>query len=122
MPNRFISHHRIALQKTLRPLLLLAMVINLSACAAHYGAAQIVSSPSGAQVISTEDGSVIGKTPMTMRWKSGNGNRQTIIVKLQKAGYYEKTSSFWLDMRARNVKEALAAPQLVKIEMQKIGG
>jgi hypothetical protein len=122
MPNRFIVHHRVALQQTLRPLLLLAMTINLSACAAHYGAAQIVSLPSGAQVISAEDGSVIGKTPMTMRWKSGNGNRQIIIVKLQKAGYYEKTSSFWLDMRARNVKEALAAPQLVKIEMKKIGG
>jgi hypothetical protein len=122
MPKRFTANKIVALQKAMRPLLLLTVVISLSACAAHYGAAEIVSSPSGAQVISADDGSVIGTTPMTLRWKNGNGNRQTIIVKLKKAGYYEKTSSFWLEMRARNVREALAAPQLVEIEMQKIGG
>ncbi|MBL4674322.1 MAG: hypothetical protein JKX81_18825 [Arenicella sp.] len=98
-----------------------ALALSISACASYYGAAKIVSSPSGAQVISANDGSVIGTTPMTFRWKNTNGNRETIIVKLKKIGYYEKTSSFWLEMRARNLKTALAAPQLVEIEMQKIG-
>jgi len=56
-----------------------------------------------------------------MRWKNTNGHRETIIVKLKKPGYYEKTSSFWLDMRARNAKAASADPQLVEIEMQKVG-
>ena len=110
-----------ALKKATLPLLLLAITINLSACAAHYGAAKIVSSPPGAQVINGEDGSVIGNTPVTMRWKKPNGSRQTIILKLKKAGYYEKTSSFWLDMRNRNAKAASANPQLVEIEMQKVG-
>jgi len=91
-----------ASKKAGRLLLVLATMINLSACAAHYGAAKIVSTPSGAQVINGEDGSIIGNTPVTMRWKNANGNRRTIILKLKKTGYYEKTSSFWLDMRKRN--------------------
>jgi len=56
-----------------------------------------------------------------MRWKNSNGSRQTIILKLKKSGYYEKTSSFWLEMRKRNAKAASADPQLVEIEMQKVG-
>jgi hypothetical protein len=125
MPNfmlkRLIANKFVVPHKTLRSLLWIVVVISTSACASHYGAAKIVSSPSGAQVISAGDGSVIGTTPMTYRWKNGNGNRKTIIIKLKKAGYYEKTSSFWLDMRARNLKAALAAADSVEIEMQKIG-
>jgi hypothetical protein len=121
MPKRLIATKSAVLQKTLRSLICIALALSVSACASHYGAAKIVSSPPGAQVISADDGSVIGTTPMTFRWKNGNGNRETIIVKLKKIGYYEKTSSFWLDMRARNLKTALAAADLVEIEMQKIG-
>ncbi|MFQ3247128.1 MAG: hypothetical protein ACI9SP_003783 [Arenicella sp.] len=121
MPKRLIANKFAVLQKTLRSLMCLTLALSLSACASYYGAAKIVSSPSGAQVISADDGSVIGTTPMTYRWKNGNGNRKTIIVKLKKAGYYEKTSSFWLNMRARNLKAALAAANSVEIEMQKIG-
>ncbi len=110
-----------AFKKAGRLLLVLTTAINLSACAAHYGAAKIVSTPSGAQVINGEDGSIIGTTPVTMRWKNASGNRQTIILKLKKPGYYEKTSSFWLDMRKRNAKAATDNPQLVEIEMQKVG-
>lgn len=125
MPNSMLKRltaNKFAVpQKALRSLLWIVVVISTSACASHYGAAKIVSSPPGAQVISAGDGSVIGTTPMTYRWKNANGNRETIIVKLKKAGYYEKTSSFWLDMRATNLRTALAAPHLVEIEMQKIG-
>jgi hypothetical protein len=121
MPKRLVANKYAVLKKTLRSLTCIALALSLSACASHYGAAKIVSSPSGAQVISAEDGSIIGTTPMTFRWKNGNGSRKTIIVKLQKVGYYEKTSSFWLDMRARNLRTALAAPHVVEIEMQKIG-
>jgi len=122
MHNRLIiAIKAAALKKTIRSFILLLAIINLSACAAHYGAAKIVSSPPGAEVINGEDGSVIGTTPVTMRWKNSNGSRQTIILKLKKSGYYEKTSSFWLEMRKRNAKAASADPQLVEIEMQKVG-
>lgn len=122
MPNRLIvSINPAALKKALLSLLCFVAIFSLSACSVHYGAATIVSSPPGAEVTNGEDGSIIGHTPLTMHWKNANGNRQTIILKLKKAGYYEKTSSFWLDMRKRNAKAAAANPQLVEIEMQKVG-
>lgn len=108
-------------KKTVRAFALLIAIVSLSACAAHYGAAKITSSPSGAQVINGEDGSIIGTTPVTMNWKNSNGSRQTIILKLNKPGYYEKTSSFWLEMRKRNAKAANSDPQLVDVTMQKVG-
>jgi hypothetical protein len=119
MPKSLNANKLAPLKRAASKLILLAILVNLSACASHYGAAKITSTPPGAQIIS--DGSVAGTTPMTLRWKNENGNRQTVIVKLKKAGYYEKTSSFWLDMRARNAKSALANPLMIEIEMQKIG-
>ena len=122
MPNRLpISINTVAIKNVAFSLALVVASASLSACSAHYGAAKIVSSPSGAEVTSGEDGSVIGHTPLTMHWKNSSGSRQTIILKLKKAGYYEKTSSFWLEMRSRNAKAATANSQLVEIEMQKVG-
>lgn len=92
----------------------------LSACGSHYGAAKIVSFPPGAEVFNT-DGTLIGNTPVTMRWKDGSGNRQKIAVRVRTPGYYEKTSSFWLSMRHNSENKALDNPQLVEITLQKIG-
>ena len=93
----------------------------LSACGSHYGSARIVSFPPGAEVFNTDDGTVIGNTPVTMRWKDGSSNRQKIAVRVRTPGYYEKTSSFWLSMRHKSEKSALEDPQLVEITLQKIG-
>lgn len=109
------------MRKVSQSWLILVAIICLSGCSTHYGAAKIVSTPSGAEVTDGEDGRVIGHTPLTMHWKSANANRQTIILKLKKPGYYDKTSSFWLEMRKRNAKTAAAEPQLVEIKMQKVG-
>ncbi len=95
--------------------------LTLAGCASHYGAAVIVSTPSGAEVIDKETNEVIGVTPLTMHWKNGNGTRETITLELSKAGYYSKTSAFWLDMRQRNAKAARAEPLEVEVKMQKIG-
>jgi len=96
-------------------------LLALTGCASHYGAATIVSTPSGAEVIDKETEEVIGVTPFTMHWKNGNGTRETVTLELSKAGYYNKTSAFWLDMRERNAKAARKQPIEVEIEMQKIG-
>lgn len=95
--------------------------LTLVGCASHYGAAVIASSPPGAEVIDIETKEVIGITPFTMHWKNGNGTRETITLQLSKAGYYPKTSAFWLDMRQRNAKAARAEPLEVDVIMQKIG-
>ncbi len=99
----------------------IALSLALSACGAHYGAAKIVSTPPGAEVINLDDGTVIGNTPVTMRWKHSSGDRQHIPVRLKKPGYYEKVSSFWLSMRHGSEQAANENPQLVEITMQKKG-
>jgi len=48
-----------------RLLAIIFICLGLSACASHYGAVTIVSTPSGAEVISDEDGTVLGTTPTT---------------------------------------------------------
>ncbi len=106
----------------IRLLIILSASLLLTACGAHYGAARIVSFPPGAEVINTDDGTIIGNTPVTMRWKDGSGNRQQIAVRVRHPGYYEKVMPFWLSMRHRSESAALENPQLVEITMQKIGG
>ena len=122
MPNRLIvSIKIIALKKASLYFLLLASMVHLSACTTHYGAANIVSSPAGAEVVNGENNEVLGHTPLTVHWQNSSKKRQTIILKLEKSGYYPKTSSFWLEMRSLNAKAAKQNAQLVEIEMQKIG-
>lgn len=99
----------------------LIVCLFLSACGAHYGAARIVSFPPGAEVINLDDGTVIGNTPVTMRWKHPSNDRQHIPIRLRAPGYYEKVSSFWLSMRHSSEEQALTNPQLVEVTMQKRG-
>lgn len=97
---------------------LLLSLVALSACSTHYGAAKIVSNPPGAEVISDEDGTVIGTTPTTAWWKDSSSNRQHIILRFKKDGYYEKVSSFWLSMRHRSLESAKENTQLVEVVLQ----
>ena len=101
--------------------LLLALSITLSACASHYGAAQIVSTPAGAEVVSGEDGSSLGVTPTTVIWKEGSSNRQHLILRFEKDGYYEKVSSFWLHMGHSTSAKAEQSPDLVEVILQRKG-
>ncbi|MEM7359489.1 MAG: hypothetical protein AAF431_10350 [Pseudomonadota bacterium] len=93
----------------------------LSACASHYGAVRINSSPEGAEVISDEDGTVLGITPTTAWWKNSSSNRQHMILRFKKAGYYEKVASFWLSMRHTSAEDARKSPDLVEVVLDKKG-
>ena len=90
-------------------------------CASYHGAAQISSTPSGAEVINVDTGEVLGVTPLQLDWKESVGTRQQILIKLIKDGYYSKTEGFWVDMNARSLKKAEETPNLVEIPMRKIG-
>ncbi|RBP53415.1 hypothetical protein [Arenicella xantha] len=105
----------------LRVIALISTCLTLTACGAHYGAARFVSDPPGAEVINLDDGTVIGTTPVTMFWKDSTGTRQMVPIRLKKAGYYEKVSSFWLSMRHTSEKQALENAQVVEVSMQKKG-
>lgn len=93
----------------------------LSACASHYGAVRITSIPAGAEVISDEDGAILGTTPTTTWWKHSSANRQHLILRFRKAGYYEKVASFWLSMHHRSAAEAQKSPNLVEVALIKKG-
>lgn len=100
----------------------LFLVTMISACANYYGAARIVSIPSGAEVINLEDGSLIGVTPILYIKKDSIDRRQTVIIRLKKEGYYDKTSSFWMQMRDKTAVSAEQNANLVEIELQTKSG
>lgn len=95
-------------------LIVIFFCVSLSACASHYGAATIVSSPAGAQIISDEDGSLLGVTPATVWWKEDNQQRKYRVVRLRKEGYREKVASFWLSMSHSSLKKAQKSPTSVQ--------
>jgi hypothetical protein len=100
-------------------LIVIFFCITLSACASHYGAVKIVSSPSGASIISDEDGSILGVTPATVWWKEDSRLRKYRIVRLRKEGYREKVASFWLSMSHTSLKKAQQSPTSVEEVLQK---
>ena len=110
------------LTRHFRTLILICLVTLTSACSTHYGAAKIVSNPPGAEVISDEDGTIIGTTPTTAWWKDGNSRRKNIILRFKKDGYYEKVTPFWLSMRHTNLKDAQANTQLVEVVLDSRAG
>jgi len=100
---------------------LLLTLLAATGCASHYGAMRVDSTPSGAQVISLEDNSVVGVTPVILVMKGSSERRQHVIVRLHKDGFYDKTDSFWMEMRHRTHKEASQQAQQFKVELNKKG-
>ena len=101
--------------------LILALCSIATGCASYYGAAQIVSEPPGAEIVNSSDGTILGISPTTVWWKEGNSQRQRIALRFKHNGYYEKVTSFWLSMRHKSQKAALASPQLVEVKLMKKG-
>jgi hypothetical protein len=97
------------------------LCLSISACASHYGAAKIVSIPSGAEVINVDDGTTLGVTPTTVWWKDPSANRKHIALRFQKDGHYEKVSSFWLSMRHSTAAKAKKNATFVEVNLQKKG-
>ena len=102
---------------SVRTLTLLSGLLLVTGCA-HYGAAQINSTPPGAEVVNLDDGTVLGVTPATVVWKEGSSNRKYLSVRFKMEGYRDKVSSFWLSMRHGSRKSASADPQLVEVSLQ----
>lgn len=91
----------------------------VSGCASHYGAATIITEPAGAQVISTEDDSVIGITPLTTWWRDSSATRQYVAVRLKMAGFDDEVSAFWVKMRHNSESAAKQNPEVVKVTLTK---
>lgn len=97
-----------------------ATVVLAGGCASHYGAAHIRSVPPGAEVVSLEDDTVLGLTPVKVWWKDASEERKFINVRFTKEGYRDKTTAFWVNMRHGSKGDALNEPQQVEVEMEQL--
>jgi len=95
---------------------LAAGLLLLAGCSS-YGAARIESLPDGAEVINLEDDSLLGTTPVLVHWKSDREESRLITVRFHKAGYQDKVTAFWVNMRHGSRSVAEEQPQVVKIEL-----
>ncbi|NND82136.1 MAG: hypothetical protein HKN50_06895 [Gammaproteobacteria bacterium] len=102
--------------------LCLLVMASLSGCATYYGAVNIISEPSGAQVLNLDDNSVIGTTPTIFLQKANSDRRQTVILRFKKDGYYDKTTSLWMELRHRSSEAALQNAQAVELQLQPKNG
>jgi hypothetical protein len=96
------------------------MVLLVSACARH-GAALIVSEPPGAEVWDMSDDTLFGVTPVKAWWKEHGERRKFVNIRLQKDGYRDKTTSFWVNLEHGARKNALKNAPPVEVILEKQG-
>lgn len=99
-------------------LIMLASGLGLGGCSSHYGAVNIQSEPSGVQVYDMEDGYYIGITPVMHVWKSSDGPRKFMNIRMHKEGYEDFVSTFWLNLNHSSSSQASANPQPVSVELK----
>ena len=95
------------------------MVVLLSSCVSYHGAARIESTPPGAQVVNLEDDTILGITPFNTWWRDSKQQRKFVNIRLQRDGYEDKTTSFWVTLRHNSREDALSDPHQVSIKLDK---
>ena len=102
-------------------LTILAAVLMLlvTGCAGgiKYGAANINSTPEGAEIINLKDNTNLGRTPAQVVWRGEKSEK--ITVQLQKDGYHYAITSFWINRRHKTEAEARAQAVDVHSELEK---
>ena len=100
-------------------LLAAALMLLLTSCAGgtRYGAANINSSPEGAEIINLKDNTNLGRTPAQVVWRGEESEKVT--VQLQKDGYHYAITSFWINRRHKTEAEARAQAIDVHSDLEK---
>ncbi len=101
-----------------KKILIAASTLMLASCA-HHGAALIESNPSGAEVVDVNEGTLLGVTPFISRWKE-SGERKFVNIRIQKEGYADKTTSFWVSLRHRSRDAAIENAQSIEMNLDKL--
>lgn len=113
--NRF---HRVA--RGCRSLLILAAGVALltSGCSAtKYGAVNIDSSPTGAEIVNLKDNTNLGKTPAQVMFRGDTSEQVT--VQLHKNGYHSAITTFWVNKRHSSEEDASKNAVSVHSELDK---
>ncbi|MFT5259092.1 MAG: hypothetical protein ACI9J2_000165 [Saprospiraceae bacterium] len=103
----------------LKKILIATSLLLITSCA-HHGAAYIQSVPSGAEVVDLTQGTLIGVTPVKVWWQEGSSSRKFINLRLQKEGYEDKTTSFWVALRHGSRDSAMRNAQPVEMNLDKV--
>ena len=100
-------------------LLAAALMLLLTGCAGgtRYGAANINSTPEGAEIVNLKDNTNLGRTPAQVVWRGQDSEKVT--VQLQKDGYHYAITSFWINRRHKTEAEARAQAIDVHSELEK---
>ncbi len=109
-----LTNHAATLITAISALLLLS----LSGCSGtQYGAANIDSTPQGAEIINLKDNTNLGQTPAQVVWRGEDSEKVT--VQFQKKGYHSSITSFWINRRHDSEAEARAQAIDVHSELEK---
>ncbi len=82
-----------------------ALMLLLVGCAGtQYGAANINSTPEGAEIVNLKDNTNLGRTPAQVVWRGKDSEKVTI--QLQKKGYHSAITSFWVNKRHKSEASA----------------
>jgi hypothetical protein len=100
-------------------LLAASLMLLVGGCAGgtKYGAANINSTPEGAEIINLKDNTNLGRTPAQVVWRGKESEKVT--VQLQKNGYHYAITSFWINRRHKTEAEARAQAIDVHSELEK---
>ena len=91
----------------------------LTGCSStQYGAANIYSTPEGAEIANLKDNSHLGVTPAKISFPGKPDTAEQVTIQLQKPGYLDRITSFWINRRHDSRAEALAQPIDVKVELE----
>ncbi len=96
-----------------------ALLLVAGCSSTRYGAANIHSIPEGAEIINLKDNSQLGVTPAKVSFPGKNGTAEQVTIQLQKPGYLDRITSFWINHRHSSRAEAKAQPIDVKVELEK---
>lgn len=101
--------------------IILPGVVLMTGCA-HYGAAQFITDPPGAEIINLRDDTTLGTTPVKVYWKESDGQPKHVTVQFVKEGYRERITNIWVNMIYSSKDEALANAKPVQISLEKKKG
>ena len=96
----------------------MAATLTMAGCSYH-GAVFIASEPAGAEVVNIDDDTVLGITPVKVWWREKSNERMRVNVRLQKDGFRDKVTSFWVTLRHSDKDSALEDPNHVEVKLDK---
>lgn len=99
----------------------LLLLATLGGCVTKYGAAKITTDPPGAEVVNLGDDSLIGVTPVKLLIGEEAQARKSINIRVQKDGYRDKTTAFWVTLRHNTREEALEQAQDINVKLDQTG-